>query len=91
MVRSDFATLDPDQEASYARVRDTVAKILAEDPDNGLMYLLNAIVLQDDHNAFLTEAWATRAVEGHLDTRDLVGVIHERPLRIPLLDGLAGY
>lgn len=71
----------PEQAARYDDVKRVVQNIM-RDPD-GLMYLLNALALTGDTTLDTVQAWVDIAFSGNLDSRDLAGVVHERPLSLP--------
>lgn len=78
-----FISLTPEQAARYDDIKRVVQNIM-RDPD-GLMYLLNTLALTGDTTLGTVQAWVDIAFSGRLDSRDLAGVVYERPLSLPEL------
>lgn len=83
-VTAEFVTLTPDQVRYYEEVKRIISGIV--DQPDGVMYVLNALALTGDTTLAKMRLWVDEAASGSMDSRALVGIIHERPLGEPMLN-----
>lgn len=83
-VTAGFMTLTPGQVRYYEEVKRIISGIV--DQPDGVMYVLNALAQTGDATLTTMQLWVDVAAGGSMDSRDLVGIIHERPLGEPMLN-----
>jgi hypothetical protein len=83
-VTTVLVSLTPEQAAHYEKIKRLVAELVNE-PD-GLMFALNALAQTGDSALTMMSLWSDAILSEGWDSRDLVGIIFERPLSLPHLE-----